>query len=114
MILGLRFGAFEVHFDVFLWPWGRTLDPFFSFSRKVSKKVQKRSDKKRVEMDAFLLIFGVFPENAKVRFDCAGGSGLRFRPLVFWLRASIFALCFLHSFFEVFGLPRGPQIKGSA
>ena len=45
LILGLRFGALEVHFDVLLWPWGRTLDLFFGFSRKVSKKVQKRSEK---------------------------------------------------------------------
>ena len=44
LILGLRFGALEVHFDVLLWPWGRTLDLFFGFSRKVSKKVQKRSE----------------------------------------------------------------------
>ena len=44
-ILGLLFGALEVHFDVLLWPWGRTLDLFFGFSRKVSKKVQKRSEK---------------------------------------------------------------------
>ena len=65
-------------------------------------------------MDAFLMIFEVFPENAKVRFDCAGASGLRFRPLIFWLCASIFALRFLYRFFEVFGPPRGPQIQGSA
>ena len=45
LILGLRFGALEVHFDVFLWPWGRTLDPFFSFSQKVPKKMQKRDEK---------------------------------------------------------------------
>ena len=45
LILGLRFGALGVHFDVFLWPWGWTLDSFFGFSRKVSKKVQKRSEK---------------------------------------------------------------------
>ena len=65
-------------------------------------------------MDAFPRIFGVFLENAKVRFDCAGASGLRFMHLILWLCASIFALRFLHCFFEVFGLPRGPQIKGSA
>ena len=45
LILGLRFGALEVHFDMFLWPLGRTLDVFFGFSRKVPKKVQKRSEK---------------------------------------------------------------------
>ena len=60
-------------------------------------------------MDAFPVVFEVFPENAKVRFDCAGASGLRFRPLIFLLRASIFAFSFLHRFFKVFGPPRGPQ-----
>ena len=113
LILWLRFGALEFHFDVFLWAWGRTLDPFFGFLRKVSKKDQQRSEK-GVKIDAFPMIFKVFPENAKVRFDCAGASGLRFRPLIFWLCASIFALLFLHSFFTVFGPPRGPQFQGSA
>ena len=65
-------------------------------------------------MDAFLVIFLVFPENAKVRFDCAGASGLRFRPLIFWLRASIFALPFLHRFFVVFGPPMGPKIHAAS
>ena len=65
-------------------------------------------------MDAFLMIVGVSPENAKVRFDCAGASGLRFRPLIFWLCASIFALLFLLCFFEVFGSPLGVHFKGSA
>ena len=45
LILGLRFCALEVHFDVFLWPWGQTLDPLFGLSRKFSKKVQKRAEK---------------------------------------------------------------------
>ena len=58
--------------------------------------------------------FQVFPENGKVRFDCAGASGLRFRPLIFWLRASIFAVRFLHRFFEVFWSPLGVHFKGSA
>ena len=65
-------------------------------------------------MDAFPMIFGVFLENAKVRFDCAGASGLRFSPLIFWLRASIFALRFLHRFFEVFGPSWGTRFLGSA
>ena len=65
-------------------------------------------------MDAFPMIFEVFPENAKVRFDYAGASGLRFRPLIFWLCASIFAFRFLHRFFEVFEPPRGPQIIRAA
>ena len=113
LVLGLRFGALDVHFDVFLWPWGQTLDFFFGFPRQVSKKVQK-SAKKGAAMDAFPLIFGGFPENAKVRFDCAGASGLRFRPLIFWLRASIFGLLFLHRFFEVFGSPWDLKKRGSA
>ena len=58
-------------------------------------------------MDVFSMIFQVFPENGKVRFDCAAASGLRFRPLIFWLRASIFAVRFLHCFFEVFGSALG-------
>ena len=65
-------------------------------------------------MDAFRMIFLVFPETAKVRFDCAGASGLRFRPLILWLRASIFAFLFLHRFFQVFGPPRGARLDGSA
>ena len=56
LILGLRFGALEVHFDLLLWPWGRTLDTFFNLSRKVSKNVKKEA-KKGAEMDAFLMIF---------------------------------------------------------
>ena len=65
-------------------------------------------------MNAFLMIFGVLPENAKVRFDCAGASGLRFRPLIFWLCASILALPFLHRFFELFGSSLGARLDGSA
>ena len=65
-------------------------------------------------MDAFPVIFLVFSENAKVRFDCAGASGLRFRPLIFWLRTSIFALPFLHRFFELFGSSLGARLDGSA
>ena len=85
--------------------------PFSGFLETLQKR-GKKEEKKGAEMDVFSLIFQVFPENGKVRFDCAGASGLRFRPLIFWLRASIFALHFLHRFFEVFGLPKGPQIQG--
>ena len=87
--------------------------PFSGFLETPRKRV-KKEEKKGAEMDVFSMIFQVFPENGKVRFDCAGASGLRFRPLIFWLRASIFAVRFLHLFFEVFGLPRGPQNHGSA
>ena len=114
LVFGLRLGSLGVHFGVFLWLWGQTLDPFVDVSGKGSKKMQKRREKKGVEMDAFSMEFQVFPENAKVRFDCAGASGLRFRPLLFLLRASIFALPFLHRFFEVFGAPPGVGVGGSA
>ena len=83
--------------------------PLFRLFPKSLEKRCKKEAKNGAEMDVFLVIFRVFPENAKVRFDCAGASGLRFRPLIFWLRASIFALLFLHCFFKVFGPPRGPQ-----
>ena len=113
LICKVRLGTFGVHFGVFLWVCGRILGPFFRFSGNASKRVEKE-EKKRAEMDVFLMNFQVFPENGKVRFDCAGASGLRFRPLIFWLRASIFALPLLHRFFKVFGPPRGPQIIRSA
>ena len=91
-------------------PW----TPFSAFPEK-SRKRSTKEPKKEAEMDAFPMIFKVFLENAKGRFDCAGARGLRFRPLIFsCLRASIFALPFLHRFFEVFGPPRGPQNHGSA
>ena len=64
-------------------------------------------------MDAFLMIFTVFLVNAKGRFDFAGASGFRFRPLIFWLCASIFALPFLHRFFKVFGSSLGARLDGS-
>ena len=106
LICGLRLGTFGVHFGVFLWLCGRILGPFFGFLETLRKRVKKKK-KKGAEMDVFSIIFQVFPENGKVRFDCAGASGLRFRPLIFWLRASIFAVRFLHRFFDVFGLPWG-------
>ena len=87
--------------------------PFSGFLETPRKRV-KKEEKKGAEMDVFSMIFQVFPENGKVRFDCAGVSGLRFRPLLFWLCASIVRLLFLHRFFEVFGLPRILEIKGSA
>ena len=87
--------------------------PFSGFLETLRKRV-KKEEKKGAEMDVFSMICQVFPENGKVRFDCAGASGLRFRPLIFWLRASILALPFLHRFFEVFGRPRILEIKGSA
>ena len=65
-------------------------------------------------MDAISLKLQVFPENGKVCFDCAGASGLGFRPLLVFLCASIFAFLFLHRFLEVFGPPPGARIDGSA
>ena len=73
-----------------------------------------KGKKKGVEMDAFPMEFQVFPENAKVRFDFAGASGLEFRPLLFLLCASIFAPLFLHRFFGVFGAFPGVGVGGSA
>ena len=113
LILGLRLGALGDHFGVFLRLWGQTLDPFLTFLEKARKRC-KQIEKKGGEIDVFLMKFQVFPENGKVRFDCAGASGLRFRPLIFWLCASIFALPFLHRFFMLFGPPWMPRFKGSA
>ena len=107
LILGLRLGALGYHFGVFLRLWGQTLDPFLTFLEKARKRY-KKGQKKEAEMDAFSMKFQVFPENGKVRFDCAGASGLRFRPLIFWLCASILALLFLHCFSMVFGPPGEP------
>ena len=86
----------------------------FSGFLETPRKTVKKEENKGAEMDVFSMIFQVFPENGKVRFDCAGASGLRFRPLLFSLCASIFALPFLHRFLEVFGPPRILEIKGSA
>ena len=63
-------------------------------------------------MDVFSMIFQVFPENGKVRFDCAGASGLRFRPLMFWLCAAIFASFVFASFFYAFSTSLADQILG--
>ena len=81
-ILGLRLGTLGIHFGVFLRVWGGTLDPFCDFSRKGSKHV-KKGQTKGAGMDVFLMDFRAFPESGKLRFDCAGASGLRFRPLIF-------------------------------
>ena len=113
LIFGLRLGVLGVDFRVFLQlcrqgPW----TPFPTFPEKARKRT-KKGEEKEAEMDAFSLEFKVFPEHGKLRFDCAGASGLRFRPLLFLLCASIFALPFLHCFFEVFVTPWGPRSKGS-
>ena len=103
---GLRLGAVGVHFGVYLWFWGQA-DPFFDVAGKKLKKY-KKGKKQGAGIDVFSMKFLVFPENAKVRVDCAGASGLRFRPLLFWLCASIFRHLFLHRFFVFFGPPLGP------
>ena len=90
-------------------PWA----PFSGFLETLQKR-GKKEEKKGAEMDVFSMIFQVFPENGKVRFDCAYASGLRFRPLIFWLRASIFALPFSHCFLKVFGSSLGAWLDGSA
>ena len=73
----------------------------FSMSGKSLKIIQKTKEKGNWNGHNFME-FKVFPENAEVRFDCAGANGLRFRPLVFWVCVSIFALLFLHRFFKGF------------
>ena len=82
LIFDLRLGALGYHFDVFLRLWGRTLAPFSTFLEKV-RKTYKKGENKGAEMDAFSMEFRVFPENAKMCFDCAGASGLMSRPLLF-------------------------------
>ena len=99
LILGLRLGAPGVHFNVFLWLWGQTLDLFFDVSGKGSK-ITQRKKKKEAEMDKLSMEVRVFPENAKVRFDCTGASELR--PLLFKFFPSIFRVSLLHCFFLVF------------
>ena len=95
---------------VALWP---DPGPLFRVFWKRLGKLQKE-EKKAAGMDVFSMIFQVFPETGKVRFDCAGASGLRFRPLIFWLCASIFALFFLHCFFVFFGPSWGPRSMRSS
>ena len=86
--------------------------PFSGFLETPRKRVKKEG-KKGAEMDVFLMIFQVFLENGKVPFDCAGASGLRLWSLISWLRASIFALPFLHCFFGVFvDFPGVPDSMG--
>ena len=82
--------------------------PFSGFLETPRKRV-KKEEKKGAEMDVFSMIFQVFPENGKVRFDCAGASGLRFRRLLFWLCASIFGHLFLHRILLFFEPPGSPQ-----
>ena len=113
LICGLRLGTFRVYFGVFLWLCGRILGPFFGFFLETPRKRVKKEEKKGDEQDVFSMILQVFPENGKVRFDCAGASGLRFRPLIFWFRASIFAVRFLPRFFVFFGPSWGPRSTGT-
>ena len=98
----------------FFGPVAGSWAPFSGFL-ETPRKTGKKEEIKAAEMDVFSMIFQVFPENGKVH--CAGASGLRFRPLIFCLRASIFALPFLHCFFEVLGsqgTPKYPKIPSSA
>ena len=54
--------------------------------------------------------FQVFPEKGKVRFDCAGASGLGFRALIFCVFRLHFCSSFLSSFFVCFlGSPGSPK-----
>ena len=89
---------------------GTPFSPFLGKARKRSKKGEEQG----TEMDAFSFEFQVFPENGQVRFDFAGASGLRFRPLLFLFWASIFALRFLRFFLRLFGSPLVLVFNGSA
>ena len=90
-------------------PW----TPFAIFLQKARKRY-KKGQKKGAGMDAFSMECRVFPENGKVHFECAGASGLRFRPLLLLLCASIFAPPFLHRFFDAFWPPWVPGVYSSA
>jgi hypothetical protein len=70
----------------------------------------KKGEKKGAGMDAFSMEFRAFPENGKVRFDCAGASGLRFRPFILSLCASTLAPPFYHRFFIDFGTSWEPSL----
>ena len=88
VIFGLRLGALGVHLVYFYRFRARPWTPCPTFLGQARTKY-KHTEKKGAEMDAFPMAFRVFPENTKVRFDCAGLSGLRLRPLLFLLCASI-------------------------
>ena len=92
------FGCPWSPFGVFYGSGARPWTPFSTLLEKISK-IHKKGKKKGLEMDVFSMKFQVFPQNAKLCFDCAGASGLWSRPLLFLLCASIFALPFLHCFF---------------
>ena len=113
-ILGLRLGILGINFGVFLKLWGGTLDPFCDFFGKGTKR-SKKGKEKGAGMDVFPMKFLVFQESEKLRFDCAGASGLRFRPLIVSLCASTLTLPFLHRFLLVFGPPHGcPKARSAA
>ena len=73
VILGLRLGAFQVHFGVFVRLSCQTLRLFTRFLEQARKRY-KKGEKKGAEMAAVSMEFQVFQENAKVRLDCAGAS----------------------------------------
>ena len=103
-------GSIFVYFDSSgAGPW----TPFSTFLEKARKR-SKKEEEKGTEMDACSFEFQVFPENGKVRFDCAGASGLRFRPQLFLLCASIVALPFLRCFLRFLGAPWVLVFNGSA
>ena len=64
LILGLRFGALEVHFDVFFVALGPDPGLLFRLFPKSLEKSAKKKVKKGAEMEAFPVIFKVFPESA--------------------------------------------------
>ena len=107
LILGLCFGALEVHFDVFLWPWGQTLDSFFDVSRKVSKKVQKKSEKGSWN-GCISYDFWSFSGKCESAFRLRRRERIEVQAPDFVAPCFNFALPFLHRFFVVFGPLKGP------
>ena len=106
--LGLRLGL--VYFD----SSGAGLWTSFSTLLSKARKRYKKRKKKRAEMDAFSMASQVFPGSWKVRFDCAGASGLRFRPLLFLALCLHFLFFFFASFFELCGPLWATRFMGSA
>ena len=113
-ILGLRFGSLAIHFGVFLrlgpGPGLQAWSSLVTFREKVRNRY-KDGQREGAGMYAGSLEFRVVKRNEQVRFVCAGASGLRFRPLIVSLCASIFKVVF-SIFFHVFGLPWEPLSQG--
>ena len=110
LILGLRFGAFEVNLRVFLWLCGRTLDLFSILLERIDKGLIKDRQRK-FEMDAFSMTCRFLLENAEVRFDCAGARGIEVQATTLLALCLLFWSCFFTSFCNIFWIPLGAQIR---